>query len=161
MEYLQIFKLLYEHNIRYLICGGLAVNIYGIPRMTVDIDLVLDLNSENIESFVEVLSKLGYKPQLPVNLVTLADKKIREDLKNDKNLIAYSFYNPSKDFMQLDVLIDVPLSFDELWATKETRQVSSFSVYLVSVEQLIKMKEYSNRVQDKNDILQLSKLIKK
>jgi len=42
MEYLQLFKKLSEEQVRYLICGGLAVNIYGIPRMTADIDLLLD-----------------------------------------------------------------------------------------------------------------------
>ncbi len=37
MEYLKLFKLLDAREVRYLLCDGLAVNIYGIPRMTADI----------------------------------------------------------------------------------------------------------------------------
>ena len=42
MEYLELFSKLEQFKVRYLICGGLAVNIYVIPRMTADIDLLLD-----------------------------------------------------------------------------------------------------------------------
>ena len=46
MEYLELFSKLEQFKVRYLICGGLAVNIYGIPRMTADIDLLLDFTEK-------------------------------------------------------------------------------------------------------------------
>ena len=62
MEYSLLFEQLEKQKIRYLLCGGMAVNIYGIPRMTADIDLLLDFNEDNIErqdhDDVLLLSKL-------------------------------------------------------------------------------------------------------
>ena len=86
MNYAELFKLLYENNIRYMICGGLALNIYGIPRMTIDVDLLLDLTKENIDAFQKTLDKLKYKPRLPLDLKKLSGKNVREDYIKNKNL---------------------------------------------------------------------------
>jgi hypothetical protein len=41
--YKKLFLNLFEHNIRYLVAGGFAVNLHQVQRATVDIDLILDL----------------------------------------------------------------------------------------------------------------------
>ena len=51
MEIKKIFDVLNQYNVKYLVCGGLAVNIYGIPRMTADIDLLLDFEDNNISNW--------------------------------------------------------------------------------------------------------------
>jgi hypothetical protein len=38
MYYLDLFRTLNERNVRYLVVGGLAVNLYGVPRVTQDVD---------------------------------------------------------------------------------------------------------------------------
>jgi len=48
----RILRLLYLNKIRYLLCGGVAVNLYGVPRTTVDLDLILDLSHENLKNFI-------------------------------------------------------------------------------------------------------------
>lgn len=65
------------------------------------------------------------------------------------------------NYMQLDVLLDAPMTFEEMWKNKVSRKANEFSIYLVSVEHLIKMKEYSNRAQDRDDIVLLTKFKKK
>ena len=79
----------------------------------------------------------------------------------EKNMIAYSFFNSRAGVMSLDVLIDVPISFDEMWSKREIRKMDDVEVSLVSLEHLIALKKYSNRKQDNDDILLLSKLLKK
>ena len=157
MEYTDLFKKLDESKVRYIICGGLAVNIYGIPRMTADIDLLLDFEKENIAKFEKVISSLNYKSVLPFTLSTLVDSAKRSELKKEKNLIAFSYYNSMSNLMSVDVLMEAPLSFDEMWKNKEIRNVEKIEVYLVSVEHLIEMKKYSGRIQDKQDIIHLTK----
>ncbi len=68
MEYLELFKRLSQQKIRYLICGGLAVNIYGIPRMTADIDLLLDFTDDNIEKFETAIKLLMYQSVFPISI---------------------------------------------------------------------------------------------
>ena len=48
MTYLDLFKSLQTHNIDYLLIGGLAMNLHGVPRMTMDVDLVIALDANNI-----------------------------------------------------------------------------------------------------------------
>lgn len=158
MEYGKLFKALYEEDVRYLICGGLAVNVYGIPRMTADIDILLDFESKNIRRFEELVERLDFTSLIPIKLNSLASDEAREEVIKDKNLIAFSFYNTRSNYMNLDVLIDVPFSFDDMWSSKETRKFDDVSVFIVSLNHLISMKRYANRNQDKQDVIMLSKL---
>jgi hypothetical protein len=157
MDFEALFKKLDENKIRYLICGGLAVNLYGVTRMTADIDLLLDLTDENIQKFQSVVRSLNFFPVLPLPMMLLADDIKRLSLIEEKNLIAYSFYNSIKGFMNIDVIIDIPNSFNELWQRKETRIIDDYVIYVLSIEDLILIKEFANREQDKNDILMLRK----
>ncbi len=160
MEYLELFKKLEQKQVRYLICGGLAVNIYGIPRMTADIDLLLDFTDENIEKFENSVKLLMYQSRLPLSIKSLVDKESRQKAIKDKNLIAYSYFNSRSSYMSLDVLIDVPILFQNMWEKKEERSVEGIKVNIVSVEHLIDLKKYANRKQDQDDIILLSKLLK-
>ena len=160
MEYISLFKQLHQAQIHYLICGGLAVNIYGIPRMTADIDLLVSFDEENIKRFESVVDDLSFASVVPVQLSSLLDQGKRQQIIKEKNLIAYSYYNKRSNFMNLDVLIDVPISFDSLWEKREKRSIEDFEINIVSLNDLIELKKYANRVQDKQDVLMLHKLQK-
>ena len=161
MEFVNLFIALSTHHIRYLICGGLAINIYGIPRSTADIDLVLDLEEENIKKFLNIISSVGYLPHLSISLHDLVNKEQRNDFIKNKNLIAYSFYNSTNNVMSMDVLIDTPVDFTTMWSNREIRNIGGKEVTIVSIADLILMKKYAGRLQDERDIILLSQMIKK
>lgn len=161
MEYIQLFQKLHQSQVRYLICGGLAVNIYGIPRMTADIDILLDFTDDNLERFEAAIKQLKYQSMIPLSIKTFVTKNERQKAIDEKNLIAYSYFNSQSNYMNLDVLMDVPLSFDEMWTDREERVINEITVNIVSVEHLIALKQYANRKQDIDDVLLLSKLSKK
>ena len=158
MDFEILFKKLDEGKVQYLICGGLAVNLYGVTRMTADIDLLLDLTENNISNFQSIIRELDFFPVLPLPMKLLADKINRHKLIEEKNLIAYSFYNSKKGFMNIDIIIDIPKSFNELWERKEVRSIDDFYIYILAINDLIELKEFANREQDKNDILMLRKM---
>ncbi len=160
MEIIKIFNTLNNYKVNYLVCGGLAVNIYGIPRMTADIDLLLDFNENNIQNFETAIKYLMFQSVIPVSIKGFVTKQERLNAINEKNLIAYSYFNSQAGYMNLDVLLDTPIEFDKLWKNKSTRTVGQTQINLVSIEHLIELKKYANRLQDKNDILLLSKLLK-
>ena len=60
--------------------------------------------------------------------------------------------------MNVDVLIDVPFSFEMMWENRERRTIEDFEINIVSLDNLIEMKRYANRNQDQQDVKMLSKL---
>jgi len=59
MFYLELFRALDREKVRYLVVGGVAVNLHGIGRLTVDVDVMLALDSENLGRFVAVIRPGG------------------------------------------------------------------------------------------------------
>jgi Nucleotidyl transferase AbiEii toxin, Type IV TA system len=159
MQYVKLFSVLNNYKIDYLVCGGLAVNIYGIPRMTADIDILLRFTDENLDNFENAVKLLLLQQSIPLSIKTFIKKEDREKAKLEKNLIAYSYYSQQTGFMNLDVLLDVPIDFDILWQQRTSRLIGETTVNLVSIEDLIALKTYANRQQDRNDIILLSKLL--
>jgi predicted nucleotidyltransferase component of viral defense system len=55
-----------KENIPYMISGSMAMTLYTIPRMTRDIDVVIELNKEDIERFYCIFSDHAYIDKLTV-----------------------------------------------------------------------------------------------
>ncbi len=159
MEFLELFDALYKREVRYLLCGGLAVSIYGIPRNTADIDLLVDFEKENLTRFLNAMKLISYVGSLPFSIEILADQIERHKLIEQKNLIAYSFFNSAKNTFLVDVLVKTPVLFGELWERKAVRKYKEIPINLIAVKDLIKLKEQAGREQDKQDIALLSKLL--
>ena len=60
-------------KVRYLVVGGLAVVAHGYLRFTNDVDLVIQLEPDNIRRTFEALSRLGYRPGVPITAEQFAD----------------------------------------------------------------------------------------
>lgn len=50
MFYDDFFSELYKNEVKYLLGGGHAVNIYGVVRSTYDIDILLDLSIDELKN---------------------------------------------------------------------------------------------------------------
>lgn len=158
MFYLEILEELFKNKIRYLLVGGLAVNLYGIPRITQDIDLVIQMDENNIYKAIDFLKNLGYLPRLPVKPESLADKTIRDSWINEKNMIAFSFYNKDNNYKVVDIIISHNLDFEKSYINRQILEANDFEISLASIDDIISMKEISSREQDKADIEMLRKL---
>ena len=158
MHLIDLYKSFQNQEVRYMICGGLAINMYGVPRSTADMDIVLDLTEGNIKRFMTAIEDFGYKNALPISLLDLIDETKRKKLVEEKNLIAFSFYSTVYHFVTLDVLVELPFRFNDLWDRKQVRTTTNTAIFLVSVEDLVALKTFSNREQDRLDIESLKKI---
>ena len=50
----RVCKSLDENKFPYMISGSIAMNIYSIPRMTMDIDIVVELSLKRIDEFTDL-----------------------------------------------------------------------------------------------------------
>jgi len=158
--YFDVMELFFKKGIKYLIVGGLAVNLYGIPRVTQDIDIIISMDKENIYKINRALKELGYVPRLPVNPDDLADKNILNEWIKTKNLKAFSFYHKTDAYKVVDILIVHPLDFKEAYRRKTIKKVGNIEIFLVSIDDLILLKQNIGRAQDLSDV-QLLKKVKK
>ena len=54
----QIFEEFNNKKVSYCIVGGIALNLYGIVRRTLDVDLFIKTESENLKKIIESLKKI-------------------------------------------------------------------------------------------------------
>lgn len=161
MFYLDLFKALEKHKVRYLLVGGLAMNLHGVPRTTMDVDLVLALDPANLKAFLGTVETLRLRPVAPVDTNGLLDPAQRQKWVKEKNMLAFALRPPDVQGPTVDVLIDPPVDIEAALARTVWREVQGVRIPLISVEDLIRLKEKSGRAQDRSDIEHLRRLANK
>ena len=160
MFYQEVLESLNKNNVRYMVIGGVAVNLYGIPRMTYDLDLMIALDQENIHRTWMSLSEVGFVPRMPIGEFDLADRERRHELKEKKNMLVASFIRGVREFHVVDFLIDNPIEFELCYLHRKNIKVGMIDVPVINIHDLIELKKHANRKQDIDDIDALKNLLK-
>ena len=158
MMYSRIFQEFYRINLRYAVIGGIAVNLYGYPRATGDLDIVLELSDSEIAKFIRVVKNMGMVPRLPVKMEDFADANIREEWINEKNMLVFSVYNPQDPLEHIDIKIAGHEDFERLLKQSIKMRVRDFEISVVHIDDLIEMKKQAGRGRDLDDVKVLEKL---
>jgi hypothetical protein len=153
-----IFSELNRRRVRYLVAGGVAVNLYGIERATADIDLVVDLERSNLVRFFRSLADLGFKPKLPVPLNDFLEEKNRRMWIEEKHMKVFSLLHSQQPYLVIDFFAEIPFNFEEVYGKRVRLKAGRITIPLVPLEVLIRMKEKSERLQDRADASHLRKI---
>jgi predicted nucleotidyltransferase len=159
LNYLDIFKEFNNKKIKYIVVGGVALNFYGIPRMTYDIDLLIALEDENLRRFLSLMKKWGFRPKVPVNIMDFAIENKRKGWIKNKNMKAFNLVNPKWPISEMDIIIDTPVNYEKASKNFKIFRLQGISIPVISMIDLIKMKQTANRIQDKQDIKNLKKIL--
>ena len=159
LDYLSIFKELNKNKIKYIVVGGMAVNFLGVPRVTYDIDLLMDLKDRNLKRFLKLLKSWGFKPKVPVDIMDFANKEKREGWVKHKNMKAFNLVNPDWAISEIGVIINTPVDYRKAAENLRYFRAQDIAIPTISINDLIKMKKESNRLQDKKDIEHLKKIL--
>ncbi len=139
-EFRSITTALNEAGIEYAVCGGWAMAIHGLPRATMDIDLLV--LEDDVKEIWEIAQGIGYDVEgLPLHF----EIEIRRISKIDRE---------SKKLITLDLLLVGDNSRD-IWANREKVEWREGTTWVVSKDGLIKMKTNAGRPQDLVDIAKL------
>lgn len=148
-----ILAALRDHEVRYLVAGGLAVNAYGFLRFTKDADLVIELIPENIKAAFRALAGLGYKPSVPISAEQFASAQNRENWMREKDMKVLQFWSDEHRQTPLDIFIHIPFDFATEFAVAPTKELRDIGpVPIVTLPTLIRMKKAANREQDRIDL---------
>ena len=160
IKFESLFSALNKAKVRYLVVGGIAVNLYGIERATADIDLVVDLEEGNLKRFITVMKELNFKPKVPVRLEDFIKKEIRESWIREKGMTVFSLFDPKNPFFLLDIFVETPFNFDIVYEAREEIHAEKTIIPVVPIQYLIEMKEKTGRPQDIADVFYLKKIEK-
>jgi len=145
-EFVNFTESLNRENIDYAICGGWAMAIHGLPRATVDIDLLI--LSEDLERVWKTAQNLGYDVEgLPLHFHNgaIEIRRISKIDKETKRLYTVDF-----------LLVTEPLK--EVWKNRELIEWEDGKTWAVSREGLVLLKTISGREQDLLDIKKLKEI---
>ena len=160
MFYLDLFRALQEYDVRYLVVGGVAVNLHGVGRLTADVDLMLALDAQNLGRFVAAARGFALKPVVPVKLNDFADAvKVRGWIE-EKGMLAFALRSSDPATPTVDILVKPTVSFDDAWARKAQRTVEGINIPIASIEDIIRLKSGTGRQKDEADIKALRQLLR-
>ena len=145
-ELKRIINALNENDVEYAVCGGWAMAIHGVPRATVDIDLLI--SEDSLDKVFEIAKQNDYWLEgLPMSFHN-GQIEIRRISKID---------DETGFVLILDLLLVTPEIVD-VWQNKSAETLEDGVVFVVSRDGLIKLKTLSGRTQDKADIEKLEEI---
>ncbi len=130
-----------------------AVNVHGYQRLTADLDLVIQLDTANINNAMDSLKQIGYSPILPVEARDFADPAKRKNWIETKNMQVFSLQPQQHPETTIDVFASEPFNFDLEYKSSTFAELTPvISFRIVNISTLIKMKQQAGRAKDMDDI---------
>ena len=142
-EFKSIVSALEKQGIEYAVCGGLAMAVHGLPRATIDIDLLI--LAESLEQTKSVVRSLGYTIEAQPMTFHEGAIEIRRLSKIDPS---------DGDLLIVDFLL-VTSAVKGAWKDRIRVASDKGSVSVVSREGLIALKSFRRSGQDIDDIERL------
>ncbi len=150
---------LHREQVRYLVAGGLAVNAHGYVRHTLDIDLVIGLDADNIERAFRALATLGYCPLVPITACAFSDAQQRKRWRDEKGMQVLNFHSDAFPAASVDVFVHEPFDFAREYENSlQGEMLPGVIARFVSIPTLIEMKRLAGRPRDLDDIHHLQLL---
>ena len=143
----KLTKSLDEKGINYMLTGSIALNHYTLPRMTLDIDMVVELREKNLADFLLILGSNYY-----FNKETIKLEIARCGMFN---VIDY------ETGFKIDFIIRKDSEYKKLEFSRRIRSINSdFDVWIVSPEDLVIAKiEWIQQLQSDKQIQDIQNLL--
>ncbi|MEP6963658.1 MAG: DUF6036 family nucleotidyltransferase [Acidobacteriota bacterium] len=132
-----VFASFEAHGCEYVVIGGIAAVLHGVPRATFDLDILIAASPENSRRVLDALRDAGMGTAAMVTPEELLGHEI----------------TVFQDRVRLDVQTSTPgLAFLAAWEHKVRMEYQGQVFYVVSREDLIASKRASGRAIDLEDV---------
>ena len=146
--FLDFWKTLSEHKVRYILVGGFATNFHGYQRYTGDVDLYIDDTPQNRKRFRAAYAAYG-----------MGDFEIFETTPFVPGWVDFPLMNG----VRLDIMSSlkgVDETFEECLKMAPILQIDGLEVPVLHLNHLIANKKVVNRSKDQLDVIELEKIKK-
>ena len=132
-----VFKSFQQHEVRYIVVGGVASVLHGVPRATFDLDILIDPTDDNALRLLSALVDAGFGTATMTNAQEILAHEI-------------TVFN---DRVRIDVQTRTPgVSFQDAWRRRKTVTYQGQDLFILSKEDLIASKQASGREVDLEDV---------
>ena len=137
-DFKEFIQSLNDNGVRYLVVEGYAVALHGYPRYTKDMDVWVEMTSENAFKVVKALDQFGFGSL---------------DLKESDFVIPDQIIQLGYPPRRIDILTTLPgVEFSECYPSRTTVDIEGVSVNFIDHENLRKNKKATGRHQDLADL---------
>ena len=131
-----VFASLHSHDVKYVVIGGMAAILHGVPRATFDVDILIETTPENASSLLAALKEAGFGTA---------------DLITAEELLAHEI-TIFKDRCRIDVQTRTPgIAFADAWERRVEMKVAGQPFWVASREDVIRSKRAAGRSIDLED----------
>ncbi len=145
-EFLRFVESANANNLKFMVIGGMALNLHGIMRHTKDADIWIRPTNENRALFLKTLLGIDYTED------EIAD--IRE--QNFTEPQVFTLVGP------IDILTVVhkKFDFDECFERAKVQQIQEHSIRVLHINDLREVKVLAKRNQDFRDVIMIDDFLK-
>jgi predicted nucleotidyltransferase len=138
-DFKEFLRLLNSRNVEYLLIGGYAVNYYGYPRATADLDIWIAIDPLNAEKMAGALSEFGFT-------------KATSSLLQEPGKIIRMGVPP----IRIEVLTSISgVDFPSCFRNRLVADIDGVPANLISLADLKANKKAAGRLKDLADLEQL------
>ena len=131
-----VFASLNSHDVRYIVIGGIAAVLHGVPRATFELDILIDATPANAAALLAALRDARFGTA---------------DLITPEELLAHEI-TIFKDRCRIDVQTRTPgLSFEEAWNRRVAMKAGGEVFWAAAKEDIIRSKKAAGRPIDLED----------
>ena len=132
-----VFASFQKYKVKYLIIGGVATVLYGVPRVTFDLDILIEATVDNVQRLLDALIEAGFGTATLISPEELLKYEIT--VFNDK--------------IRIDVQTRTPgIDFETAWNRRQVVRYRGQELYVVSLSDLIASKRAAGRPVDLEDV---------
>lgn len=136
-QFRAVFASFQEHEVEYVVIGGVAAILHGVPRATFDLDVLIEATPENARRVLDALLDAG--------LATAA-------LTTAEDLLAHEV-TVFEDRVRVDVQTAAPgVTFEEVRLHRDVMDYQGQTFFVLSLSDLIASKRAAGRDVDLQDV---------
>jgi hypothetical protein len=150
-----------DAGVEFVVGGGVACVLHGVERVTLDLDIAVDISAANLGRLINAVERLNLQPRIPVSLADIGDPDFVRSMVTEKGALVFSLTDFANPLRHLDIFLSPALSFDRLSKGANWFEIGGTKVRVASKELLIKIKNEIKPLRPKDllDVQELSRLI--
>lgn len=147
-EFLKVLKSMEDEGVEYILIGGFAVILHGLPRFTIAMDFFIKMAEKNVQNLRKALYSV------------FADSDI-EEITFDE-LVKYPvirYGTPNGFHIDIMAQLGESAAYEDL--EYEVMEIQGQKIRVATAETLLKLKEGTIRPEDQGDALFLKELLER